>query len=346
MALTEEQIKKIRAELEDCHRPLIFFHDDPDGLASFLLFYRFVGEGKGVVLKTSPEMGESFVKKVDEYQPDKVFILDKPKVSQDFIDKAKCRIVWIDHHEPVKRHNVLYFNPRTNDSKDNQPASYICYQAVQKDMWIAAAGIIGDWVMPDFIDELKEGYNDLLPENIKKPEDILFDSKFGELIRIFSFILKGKNNDAMKCVKVLTRIKEPYEILNQTTAQGKFIYKYYQKIKKNYDALFEDIIKKFNAQKNERILVYIYEDDKMSFTADLSNEFLYRFPDKTILIGREKNGEIKFSFRSAKHVLPPIVEKSLSGVEGYGGGHECACGIVIKKKDYDRFMENLRREME
>ena len=56
--LTKEQLEELREELQTCKRPLIFFHDDPDGLTSFLLFYRFVGDGKGIVLKTATEMGE------------------------------------------------------------------------------------------------------------------------------------------------------------------------------------------------------------------------------------------------------------------------------------------------
>ena len=110
--LTKEQIDELRKELEDCHRPLIFFHDDADGLSSFLLFYRFIKDGKGIVLKAPPELGEEFAKKVEEYQPDKVFILDKPKVSQEFLDNVKCKVIWIDHHMPVSRYKVKYYNIR------------------------------------------------------------------------------------------------------------------------------------------------------------------------------------------------------------------------------------------
>jgi nanoRNase/pAp phosphatase (c-di-AMP/oligoRNAs hydrolase) len=83
----------------------------------------------------------------------------------------------------------------------------------------------------------------------------------------------------------------------------------------------------------------------MSFTSDLSNELLYRFPNKIIIIGREKDSEIKFSIRSSNVLLPPIIEKALQGMEGYGGGHEYACGAVIKKKDLEDFMERFRKEI-
>ena len=102
----------------------------------------------------------------------------------------------------------------------------------------------------------------------------------------------------------------------------------------------KDVLKK--AEKSEkRLFVYTYKDDKTSFTSELSNETIYRHPDKIILIGREKNEEIKCSLRSAKTILPPLVEKALLGLGGYGGGHEMACGLNIKKKDFGEFVKRL-----
>ena len=117
--LKEKHIKKLRKELE-CTRPLYFFHDDPDGLCSFLLLYRHIKEGKGVIIKSSPRIDEKYLRKVEEYQPDKVFILDLAVVEQEFIDKVKVPIIWIDHHEPLERTKVKYFNPRVKNPKNNR----------------------------------------------------------------------------------------------------------------------------------------------------------------------------------------------------------------------------------
>jgi single-stranded DNA-specific DHH superfamily exonuclease len=341
MALTEEQIKEIRSELENSFRPLFFFDDDPDGLCSFLLMYRKVNEGKGIVVKTAPEMDEKFLKHVEEYNPDKIFILDKPLVSQDFIDGAKIKVIWIDHHEPVDRKNVKYYNPRINDDKDNRPTSFWCYKIAEGDLWIAMIGILGDWFLPVFSDEFTKLYPHLLPEHIKKPENALFETELGKLIRIFSFILKGKTQDVMKCVKILTRIKGPDEILLQTTSQGKFIYKKYETINKQYEEVLKDV-----KVTDDKIILYTYKDDKMSFTADLSNELLYKYPDRIIIVGREKSGEVKCSLRSTNVKLPILIQTALKDVEGYGGGHEYASGACIKKSDFDRFLENIRKQIE
>jgi len=215
--LSEEQIQQIREELQNCKNPLYFFHDDPDGLASFLLLYRYVQEGHGIPVKATPNVDTKFIGKIEEYQPDKIFILDLALVGEDFIEKAeglKVPIVWIDHHEPQET-DVLYFNPRTNNPEDTTPISAICYEVVRQDLWIAMVGVIGDWQWSNHLEDFKREYPDLLPPNIKKPEDALFKTKLGDLVRVFSFIQMGKTIDVRKYIKVMTRLKGPYEILEQ-----------------------------------------------------------------------------------------------------------------------------------
>jgi single-stranded DNA-specific DHH superfamily exonuclease len=145
----------------------------------------------------------------------------------------------------------------------------------------------------------------------------------------------------MKCVKVLTRIESPYEILNQETAQGKFIYKHYEMVNRLYEPLLKNVLKTAEKTK-DKLILFTYKDDKSSFTSDLSNEVIYRHPDKIVLIGREKNDEMKCSLRSSKIILPPLIEKCLVGLEGYGGGHEHACGLNIKTVDFDEFLRRFR----
>ena len=341
MALTRNQYIQIKEELDTCKNPLFFFDDDQDGLCSFLLLYRYKREGHGIIVKTTPKLGPVFIRKVDEYNPDKIFVLDVADVEQDFLDEAKVPVVWIDHHGPFKRNNVKYFNPRISSQGDNLPTSYMCYQVVQQDSWIATVGCVADWFIPPFIDEFKEKFSDLMDKKYNVPGDIIYGTQLGKLIRIFSFVLKGKTNEVMKCVKVLTRVKNPYEILSQETEQGKFIYKKYEQINRIYEPLIEEVNETFEKTK-DKLVIYTYKDDKTSFTSDLSNEAIYKFPNKIILIAREKNDEMKCSLRSSKIILPKLIEKALVGLDGYGGGHEHACGLNIKKRDFDEFVERLK----
>jgi single-stranded DNA-specific DHH superfamily exonuclease len=105
--------------------------------------------------------------------------------------------------------------------------------------------------------------------------------------------------------------------------------------------LIRDVIKTANKETG-KLVVFKYSDDKTSFTSELSNEAIYRHPEKILLIAREKNDEMKCSLRSSKIILPPIIEKCLVGLEGYGGGHELACGLNIKTRDFDEFLRRFR----
>jgi len=340
--LNDKQIKQIRDELTHCQRPMFFFHDDPDGLCSFLLCYRYIHEGKGVVIKTHPKINTMFMRSVEEYGADKVFVLDIAMIDQDFIDKVGVPVVWVDHHEPQDRKGVKYFNPRIGKN-ENIPPSRMLFDVVEQDMWISMCGCIGDWYMPDFKDKFCEKYPDLLDKSITKPEEALFNSKLGELVKMLSFNLKGKTQEVMKSAKVLTRIESPNEILEQSTPRGRFIYKKYQKVKVVYDELLK---KAEEAKTEDSILLFNYHEDKLSITKELSNEMIYRHPDKVVIIAREKSGEMKCSLRSGeKVILTKILEKALIGIEGYGGGHEHACGAVIKKDDFPVFLNNIREEL-
>src|SRR3989339_1553001 len=130
--LTEKQIREIREHLEKAQNPLFFFDNDNDGLVSFLLLRRFIDRGRGVAIKSFPDLNLSYYRKVQELKPDYIFILDKPIVSLEFLERAKkdnVPVVWIDHHQVDKPEieGVSYYNPFFNDGT-NEPVSYLCYK--------------------------------------------------------------------------------------------------------------------------------------------------------------------------------------------------------------------------
>jgi len=339
--LTNKQLQQIKEELDNSQNPLFFFDDDPDGLCSFLLLYRYKMEGHGFVVKTHPKLDARSAPKIEQYDADKAFVLDIAKLEQDFIDASKVPVIWVDHHGPYERNNVKYFNPRIIKKDANIPTTYLCYKVVEQDLWIAMVGCIADYYLPDFLNEFKKKYPDLLNDK-KTVGDLYFKSKVGTLIKIFSFSLKGKTSEVMKNIKILTRIESPYEILNQETAKGKFIFQRYEKINKLYIDLLDSAVKTAG---KEKLLVFIYSEDKMSFTGDLANELLYRFPDRIIMVGRKKDDDVRISLRSKNILLPPILEKSLAGLEGYGGGHEYACGANVKESHFKEFIERIKNNM-
>ena len=344
MALSQNQIKKARDELDSCKNPLFLYDDDQDGLCSFLQMYRYKQEGKGVIVKTLPKIGTLFLRHVEEYHPDKIFVLDIADIEQEFIDSAKVPVIWIDHHGPYQRENVKYFNPRL-EGNDNFPTSFLCHQITNKkeDLWIAAIGCIADWFIPPFLDEFMKEYPDIIDNSFKEVGDIIFNTKLGKIIRVLSFILKGRTSEVQRCIRALAKMKSPYEILNGDTENGKMIYKRYSDANKEFEPLLKDMLKE--AAKSKDLVFFKYPHDSTSFTSDLGNEAIYRFPEKVVIIAREKGDELKCSIRSSKINLKPIVEKSVSGLEGYGGGHEHACGLNIKTRDFPVFLERFRKHL-
>ena len=48
------------------------------------------------------------------------------------------------------------------------------------------------------------------------------------------------------------------------------------------------------------------------------------------------------SIRSKKILLQEALEKSLAGLDGYGGGHETACGANVKERDFNEFVSRMK----
>ncbi|MFC1741334.1 DHHA1 domain-containing protein [Nanoarchaeota archaeon] len=346
--LTKKQYSQILDELDNCKRPLFFFHDDSDGLCSFLLLYRYKLEGKGICVKSHPRVDSRFFKIVNEFEPDKIFLLDLAILDDEFIDEfRKIPIVWIDHHGPAEPRGVKYFNPRVENKDDNTCASQLCYNVIKhihpENVWIAAAGIVGDWQLTEATQEFSAKFPELLPPEVDRPEVALFDTPFAKLVKILNFTLKGRTQDVMKCVRILTRVESPYELLEGQTPRTRYLIKRYKQINTLYDQLLAFAMKKVS---KSNVLVVTYTEDKMSFSGELSNELLYRYPNKVILVAREKSGEMKCSLRSGQDLnIRDALEKAFNGVEGYGGGHEHACGACINVEDFEKFVDQLKAEI-
>lgn len=332
-------LEKAKQLLENCTRPLFLFDDDPDGLSAFLILYKMVRAGKGMPLKGNI-LNEEFAEKVNSYQPDLVVVLDKHDVNQEFFDAVKTTCIWIDHHEPKTPKGVVYINPRTKNYDNNVPTSQLAHMISGEDAWIAATGIISDWMLPDndLRKLLEEKYPGLLPSEIGDAPTALFTSPIGKLARIFSFNLKGKISDVTTSMKILTRIKDPEELLERQHAQARLVMKKYDQHNNNYEEILESV----NVDENDPIILFTYDDNKNSYTTDLSNELLYKHPEKVIVIGRETNGSFKCSLRAAQVRIDHILETILSEIGGEGGGHEHACGAVIESEKFETFIEMLR----
>ena len=170
--LTESEILEVREHLEKSQNPLFFFDNDVDGLSSFLILARYYDRGKGVAIK-SGELNDSYLRKINELNPDAVFVLDKPLVSRGFIEGVRERnipLIWIDHHNiEVYHENVYYYNPAVS-RRQTEPTTYLAYQIARKkeDLWLALTGCIADNYFPNFAEEFAESYKELWKPGVSR----------------------------------------------------------------------------------------------------------------------------------------------------------------------------------
>ena len=341
---TKKQINEIKNHLSKAQNPLFFFDNDPDGLCSFLLLQRFIGRGKGVAIKTFPELSAEYFRKVNELNADYIFVLDKPLISDEFFKEAmqiNIPVVWIDHHETnVKKipKFVNYYNPLLNSSKTNEPVTYLCYKITNKkdDLWIAAAGCISDRYVPDFYSEFEKAYPDLsVSSDSSDAAEIYYNSQLGKIIKLFSFALKDRTSNVVSMLKFLMKVKTPYEILEENN-KNYLMYKRLREIDKKYKKLLHKAI---DSAGNKNLLFFQYGGD-LSISSDLANELRYKFQDKIISVAYLSGEKVNLSLRGEKvRELALSAIKDLKGATG--GGHEKAVGVKVRLEDLKQFREKL-----
>jgi len=342
--LTQKQIKEIKEHLEKAQNPIFFFDNDSDGLCSFLLLCRWLNRGKGVAVKSFPDLNEGYFRKVDELDADYIFILDKPIVSDSFFEKVEQRnipVVWIDHHEIPKNipEFVNYYNPMANDSK-NEPTTYLCYKITEKkdDLWIALIGCISDKFVPEFYDTFKINYPDLAINSFDA-FDIFYKSQIGKIAKIFSFALKDRTTNVVGMMKYLLTVKSPYDVLNENSKN----YTMHQRFNQ-IDIRYKKLLKKAEmVDRKNKILFFQYGGD-LSISSDLSNELNYKFPNKIVVVVYVSGIKANISVRGKS--VREIILKSIDGLDdATGGGHEDAVGAKIRVEDLEKFRENLEKNL-
>jgi single-stranded DNA-specific DHH superfamily exonuclease len=341
--LTKKQILEIQEHLEKAQNPIFFFDNDPDGLCSFLLLQRYIKRGKGIAIKSFPEMNGEYFRRVQELNADYIFILDKPVVSSDFFDQVKnfnIPVVWIDHHniEGLKVPDfVYYYNSAMKNPKKNEPVTYLCYKITNRkeDLWIAIIGCVFDRFVPNFYSDFCKLYPDLSIKS-KDAFEIYFKSQIGHIVKIFCFALKDRITNVIKMTKFLTEVKTPYEVLEESNKNREMHIRFRQ-ISKRYNKLLDKA--KMIATEN-KLLLFQYSGD-LSISADLSNELCYLFPKKIIVVIYTTGIKASISARGEK--VKDLILQSLKGLEGAtGGGHENAVGAQVKINDIEKFKDNIK----
>lgn len=340
--ISKKQLGEIREHLERAQNPVFFFDNDDDGLCSFLLLRRFLGQGKGVAIKSFPALDENYFRRVVEFNSDYIFILDKPVVSEEFLERVRERnipVVWIDHHETDQKIPgfVNYYNS-CSEKNENEPVTAICYEATKRkeDLWIAVLGCISDGFLPEFFSEFLKEYPDLAKKT-DNAFDVLYSSRLGEIAKILDSGLKDTTTNVVNMLRFLIGAKSPYDVLSDSK-----IYSFHRRarqINEKYTKIFEKA--KLVAQGSDKLLFFEYSGD-LSVSAEIANELKYRFPEKDIVVVYIRGGKVNLSLRGKN-----IRDKFLKAIDGFsgatGGGHKDAVGGQMQSKDLEEFRKKLEK---
>lgn len=340
--LSQKKLQEARGYLEKAQNPLFLFDNDVDGLASFVLMRKFCDRGKGVAIKSFPDLNAAYARKIHEFKPDYIFVLDKPLIDKGFRETAQqlsIPIIWIDHHpvpDYANEEGIHYFNPLT-EGKFNEPVSYICYKITKRkdDEWIAMVGCLSDWFIPEFAGDFAKEYPELFTLT-SNPAKALYETELGKIIKILSFALKDRTSQIVRMLKNLVTISNPRELL-EVTPKTISIHKRYKQINRRYEKILARA--KEIARSRNRLFFFQYGGD-LSLSSEIANELIYFFPDKVIVVAYIKGTKVNCSVRGNINIRD-LTAKALAGIESTSGGHEHACGATLQVEDLPRFRDNM-----
>ena len=339
---------ELKDHLERAQNPLFLYDNDADGLCSYVILRRWIGRGKGVAVRSYPELDAGYARRVQELQADYVFILDKPLISQAFIDELdmlNIPCVIIDHHDveqsfEKKSKNLAIYNTAKNKGKNKsfEPVTFHVYQLTQRkeDMWIAIIGCVSDHYLPSFAEEFSKNYPELWG-NVKEPFDAYYGTEIGKIAQSLGFGLKDSISHVVAMQNFLISCKHPSDI---TTIRDSWVYSNtYKAIKERYDRT----VKEAEKELGDRMIFFTYSGET-SMSASLANHLCYKHPDKVIVVAYMKGEISNLSLRGKKvRVLLEKVLKKFPGASG--GGHEDAVGARIKTNELARLREKIEEEL-
>ena len=340
--LTQSQLQEIKEHLEASQNPLFFYDNDVDGLCAFLILRRAIGRGKGIAIKSFPDLKEQYLKKVEELNPDAIFILDKAELSKEFAEGAEEKgipMIWIDHHETKTPKEIIDKTSYYTSYPSAEPVTYIAQKVFNKknDLWLAVIGCVGDVYMPDFAEKFAEENPELMQKNMDA-FDALNSSEIGKIVRMLNFGLMDSITNVVNLVKYLFKATNAYDILEEN--------QYTKQLHKRYNALNEFLNKQVekaeNNIKTDSPLIFFTYSGNTSMSAEISNRLYYKHPDKLIVVAFKRPEKANISIRGNSAL--EVTKKAIEDIEfATGGGHINATGAMVPIDDFEKFKENIMK---
>lgn len=341
--LKKHELDKIKDFLETSQNPLFFFDNDVDGLCSFLLLRKALGRGKGVAIKSFPDLNKGYSRKIEELNPDAVFILDKPRVDAEFINNIYDKgipIIWIDHHEVQVEEELVEKTNYFNSFPSSEPVTYICYNIFKRkeDMWVAMIGCIGDVYMPEFAGEFAKNNPEVFDADLSA-FDSLYMTEIGKIIKILNFGLKDSTTNVLAMIKFLIKSTNAYDLLEENKDTKPLYLRY-----KHLNKIYEKLIAKAEKNVSDSNLLFFSYSGEMSMSSEISNELYFKHKKKLIAVAFRKQDKANISIRGER--ARELMLKAIKNIESAtGGGHEQACGTQVPIDKLDEFRDNLEKEL-
>jgi single-stranded DNA-specific DHH superfamily exonuclease len=342
--LNLKQLGEIRDQLETSQNPLFFFDNDVDGLCAFLILRRAIDRGKGVPIKSFPDLKEQYLRKVDELNPDAIFILDKAEVSEEFIEGVKERnlpITWIDHHKTKTGKKLIKKTEYYNSLPEGTPTTAIAQNIFDRktDLWLAMIGCIGDVYKPDFAEEFEKKNPELYNSKISA-FDALHSTEVGKIVRMLNFGLMDTATNVIRLIKFLFEAKNIYDLLEENPKT--------RQLHKRYSQLNDFYLKQIkkaeeNFDENSPALFFSYSG-ATSMSSDISNRLSYDYKNKLIVVAFKRPEKINLSIRG-KNALKITNKITKEIPNSTGGGHEEATGAMIPLDEWENFKEKVLKEI-
>lgn len=337
--IPQEKLLELRESLEKCSNPLFFFDNDVDGLCAFLILRRAIGCGRGIAIKSFPDLKEQYLRKLDELNPDTIVVLDKAEISEEFVNGAIQRnipIIWIDHHESKTSKKIIDQTEYYNSLPSAEPTTYIAQSVFNRksDQWLALIGCTGDVYTPPFAEEFEKESPELFNSKISA-FDALHSTEIGRLAKMLNFGLMDTITNVVTLMKYLFKAKNAYDLLEEN--------QYTKQFHKRYSELYEfykkQISKAEEESKEGNSIIFSYSGST-SMSSQIANGLYYSNRDKLVVVAFKRPEKVNISIRG-KNALN-ITKKAIEEIEGAtGGGHQEATGAMVPIDDWEKFKEKI-----
>ena len=346
--LSLTKLAELRGKLEASQNPIFLYDNDADGFCSYALLRRFLGRGKGIAVRTHPDIDAGYARRALSLGADLVVVLDCPFLGEAFVAEimqASLSILWIDHHAVDSPHyshsSISVFNPALNKgrARSAEPVTYLCYRMTKRkeDMWIAMMGCISDHYLPSFSRTFAKQFPEFWG-NVKKPFDAYYGTEIGLRARVIGFGWKDSISHVVYLQNFVIACKTPSDMFQEIASESSFAQAYKDK-KKKYDVLLAEA-RNFVEDK----LIFFSYGGTLSISSDLANELSHIYPEKYIIVAYNGGGFCNISLRGSgvrkilNNILPLLEHAS-------GGGHADAVGARIKADDLLKFKELFKKEL-